>query len=56
MAGHFTQVVWRDTKSVGVGYAQNECNGYTAIFVVANYFPPGNWMGEFEKEVDRPAE
>ena len=35
--GHFTQVVWNDTKKVGFGTAGN--------FVVGRYSPPGNVMG-----------
>lgn len=34
--GHFTQVVWRDTRSVGMAVSEDGC------FVVANYFPAGN--------------
>ena len=37
--GHFTQVVWKESKLVGFGYAQSSDGGY---FGVANYFPAGN--------------
>ena len=37
--GHFTQVVWKDSKQVGFGYAQSSDGGY---FGVANYYPAGN--------------
>ncbi len=40
--GHYTQVVWRNTKEIGCGKA--EC-GDRAI-VVCNYDPPGNVMGQ----------
>ncbi len=41
--GHYTQMVWRNTKSVGIGVA--ECpNGDTII--VASYDPAGNYLGE----------
>ena len=48
--GHFTQVVWHETTHVGM--ARSPCG----CFVVANYWPPGNWMmrGEFEANVQRP--
>jgi uncharacterized protein YkwD len=36
--GHFTQVVWRETREVGCGKAQ--CNG--GDIWVCNYSPPGN--------------
>ncbi len=40
--GHFTQVVWRDTKAVGCGVAHNR----TTEIWVCNYDPPGNMRGE----------
>ncbi|KAL9231942.1 hypothetical protein vseg_007100 [Gypsophila vaccaria] len=43
MCGHYTQVVWKNTKSIGC--AKEKCrNGGT--FVTCNYFPPGNYIGE----------
>ncbi|GHH82309.1 pathogenesis-related family 1 protein [Streptomyces capitiformicae] len=39
---HYTQVVWR--TSTRVGAAKVRCgNGWT--YVVANFDPPGNWVG-----------
>lgn len=49
--GHFTQVVWEDTKEVGVGVAKSK-DGH--VYVVANYFPPGNMIGSFAKKVPPP--
>lgn len=40
--GHYTQMVWRDTKKVGCGEAM--CGG--TLLVACNYDPPGNWMGK----------
>lgn len=40
--GHYTQLVWRDTKAIGCG--KSICNGN--IIVVCNYDPPGNYMGQ----------
>jgi uncharacterized protein YkwD len=48
--GHFTQVVWRNTKNVGCGVAV--CPGMT--FVVCRYDPPGNVLGSFSENVVRP--
>ena len=50
--GHFTQLVWAETREVGMGKAS--VGGQT--FVVANYIPPGNVVGRqnFEKNVQRP--
>lgn len=49
--GHFTQVVWEDTKEVSVGVAKSK-EGH--VYVVANYFPPGNMIGSFAKKVPPP--
>lgn len=46
--GHFTQVVWKESRELGVGMAKNRSG---EIFVVANYDPPGNFIGSFEKNV-----
>jgi len=45
--GHFTQVVWKETKELGVGVS---C-GKNGCFVVANYYPAGNYIGEFTSNV-----
>lgn len=45
--GHFTQLVWTDTKSVGCGMAQ--CKGMDIW--VCNYDPPGNWDGQYPEHV-----
>jgi pathogenesis-related protein 1 len=42
--GHYTQMVWSQTKEMGAGVAVCP-NG--AIIVVANYFPAGNSMSQF---------
>ncbi|XP_053601616.1 uncharacterized protein LOC128670180 isoform X1 [Plodia interpunctella] len=49
--GHFTQVVWEDTQEVGVGIARSKEG---QVYVVANYFPPGNMVGSFSKKVHPP--
>lgn len=46
--GHFTQVVWRESRELGVGMAKNRSG---EVFIVANYNPPGNFIGSFEKNV-----
>jgi uncharacterized protein YkwD len=48
--GHFTQVVWKDSKELGVGFSKGRDGSY---FAVANYFPPGNDVDSFEKNVLR---
>ncbi|KAL7630209.1 UNVERIFIED_CONTAM: hypothetical protein RMT77_019648 [Armadillidium vulgare] len=50
--GHFTQLVWKDTKELGVAFARNK-NGHMA-YVVAYFDPKGNWIGEFKEQVLPP--
>jgi pathogenesis-related protein 1 len=45
--GHFTQLVWRDTKEVGCGMSQ--CGGLDVW--VCEYDPPGNVEGEYRDQV-----
>ncbi len=47
--GHFTQVVWKGTRKMGCGAAAS-ADGQ-AHFVVCNYSPPGNILGEYEQNV-----
>lgn len=46
--GHFTQIVWRESRELGVGMARNRAG---EVFIVANYDPPGNYIGSFKKNV-----
>jgi pathogenesis-related protein 1 len=41
-AGHYTQIVWKNTKDLGC--AKVTCKGN--IIVVCNYDPPGNVLGQ----------
>ena len=51
--GHFSQILWRDTTSVGcatydcsgvAGGLQNTGAGVRPLFTVCNYFPPGEFL------------
>nr|WJJ70428.1 venom protein U-MPTX.10-Mc15 [Megalopyge crispata] len=44
--GHYTQVAWAKTNRVGCGIDQREDGGMIKTFVVCNYGPPGNYLGE----------
>ncbi|KAF9111149.1 hypothetical protein BGX27_005330 [Mortierella sp. AM989] len=50
--GHFTQVVWKGTKSVGC--AKVLCPGSNRYTYVCEYDGPGNYRGEFPKNVLPP--
>lgn len=50
--GHFTQVVWKGTTSVGCAWNTAKCNGM-AIFS-CNYLPQGNIIGYFPANVLPP--
>lgn len=49
-AGHFSQVVWKSSARLGMGYA---VNGSFKI-VVAHYDPAGNMGGQYTANVQRP--
>lgn len=42
MCGHYTQIVWSDTREVGCAVARD---AHHEVWV-CNYNPPGNWVGE----------
>ena len=46
--GHFTQLVWKETSTFGIGIASNS-KGST--YVVANYDPEGNYTGGYADNV-----
>ncbi|HMT43250.1 MAG TPA: CAP family protein [Chakrabartia sp.] len=41
--GHYTQLIWSQTREVGCALAANP----ESDFLVCRYSPPGNWMGQF---------
>ncbi|KAK5630426.1 hypothetical protein RRF57_006141 [Xylaria bambusicola] len=49
--GHFTQLVWKDTRSVG---CERRLCGKKGWYLACEYWPPGNVIGAFGNEVDRP--
>ena len=49
--GHFTQLVWKSTTDVGC--ARIWCGNYMGWFLVCEYNPPGNYIGEFAENVGR---
>ncbi|PSS27692.1 hypothetical protein M430DRAFT_112722, partial [Amorphotheca resinae ATCC 22711] len=48
--GHFTQLVWSNTTTVGCG--RMACNGVKntpGFYVVCEYYPPGNVVGDHNR-------
>jgi hypothetical protein len=40
--GHYSQMIWRSTREIGCGFAEN----YGRDVLVCDYDPPGNVMGQ----------
>lgn len=51
--GHFTQVIWKETEKIGVGFATSEYNSLYLLYVVVRYSPAGNVEDYFSKNVLR---
>ena len=49
--GHFTQMIWKNTKQLGCGVAS--CYLGTVRFWVCHYAPQGNWPDQFVQNVPR---
>ena len=45
--GHYTQLVWRNSREVGCGVSTCSGSGYQWDIWVCNYDPPGNYMGQY---------
>ncbi|KAI6800561.1 hypothetical protein KC363_g1092 [Hortaea werneckii] len=57
--GHFTQLVWQNTTSVGCGASYCRSTGDESVsgwFLVCEYNPPGNVKGNFRQQVSKPGE
>lgn len=48
--GHFTQLVWKNSKYLGIGVGRSNSGTY----VCADYDPLGNYLGQFRENVLRP--
>ena len=51
-AGHFTQVVWKGSRELGVGKAKD---GKGKCIVVGSYRPAGNLIGSYGNNVFPPS-
>ena len=55
VVGHFTQLVWKATTQIGCAVAEGSWSGYKpSYFVCCNYFPGGNMLGQYTKNVLKP--
>ena len=45
--GHFTQMVWKASKQLGIGLGENGMDSY----IVGRYMPVGNVVGSFKENV-----
>ncbi|BFZ19720.1 hypothetical protein BsWGS_22759 [Bradybaena similaris] len=58
VCGHYTQIVWANTRSVGCGvkYCEHLTNiGFSqGYLIVCNYGPGGNWVGQKPYEAGAP--
>ena len=43
----FTQIVWKNTKKIGCGYACNDKDCYG----ICTYYPAGNYLNQFSSNV-----
>jgi len=50
-SGHFTQLVWTGSRRLGVGIASTDAGRH---IVVMKYDPPGNYVGQYTKHVNKP--
>ena len=50
--GHFSQIVWKNSKELGCGIS---CGSDNYCYVVCNYNPPGNYLNQFAANVLPPS-
>ena len=51
--GHFTQVVWKGSGTLGIGKASGEKNGMYCTYVVGRYKKAGNFIGKYKENVEK---
>ena len=51
--GHFTQVVWKESTTLGIGKATAKKNGMICTYVVGRYKKAGNFMGKYKENVEK---
>ena len=51
VTGHFTQVVWKNSKQVNCGYATYKKESWNWYLVTCQYYPPGNFNNDYANNV-----
>ena len=44
--GHYTQLVWATSTRIGCGGVKYRDGKFNKFYLVCNYGPTGNWLGE----------
>ncbi|KAI9206449.1 uncharacterized protein BJ171DRAFT_579945 [Polychytrium aggregatum] len=52
--GHFTQLAWKATTTIGCAAAQGVSGGWDYYVYVCRYQPPGNIIGAFQSNLQEP--
>ena len=47
-SGHFSQLVWKNSKKLGCGIG---CNSQNECYVTCNYYPAGNYLNQYTENV-----
>ena len=47
--GHFTQIIWKETTDIGIGFYYDNIN--RKLCTVVLYYPAGNTFGDFPNNV-----
>ena len=48
---NFTQIVWKNTRKIGIGLAQGRKNNLNSFYCVVQYQPAGNIGGLYNENV-----
>lgn len=51
VTGHFTQVVWKNSKQLNCGYATYVSGSFNNYMVTCQYYPPGNYNNQYASNV-----
>jgi uncharacterized protein YkwD len=52
--GHFTAMIWKNAKYIGIGVSEAYVNGYYVAVVVTEYSPVTNVLRQYIQNVPKP--